>query len=430
MDAFRAAVDTPFAPSPDPSSIAIDANGSPITIEPATWFICFVPGLRRQWWHAFADNRHKHVFALRPLEDGAWLLMEPWWTRMMVNVLTLEQAIKFLRWGSMGDVLKVRERIPGRGSQMRGWANCSVLVSYMLGRSYWTWTPNGLYRRLCSEPDVEQVDVVEFVRRHVLSESQRHSRAALAWMPKQHETKLRDILLQLGTAVVGAMTSRSGVGLHRAAVSEVVRDPGIAGAYRSAAPDQAIEKARKVLAAAKWRGEIDVNDCTLAARRFVAMLKGHLHLEIVLGLRESPSYSEIRDHVACVVDVFLHGVHRAKPVRRGPTATHAPHSAALPAQGLICEIGESIRELARGDDWEAVADLAKTLWSDYVGCTGLTWEQASGRIRRAWESSRVATHAVAGDRLPGRAGWEHAGKQAVDDGAATIAKAWAAHSPS
>lgn len=399
MNAFQS-IFNPFpAKTPEPSSIAIDANGSPITIEPANWFICFVPGLRRQWWHAFADRRHKHVFALRPHEDGTWLLMEPWWTRMMVNVLTLEQAIKFLRWGGMGDVLKVREWIPGRGSQMRGWANCSVLVSYMLGRPYRTWTPNGLYRRLSSEPDVERVDVAGFLRRHVSSESQRHSRTALAWMPKLRGATLPDTLLHLGTAVVAAMTSRSGIGLHRAAIAEGVRDPGVAGAYRSAAPEQAIEKTRKLLAAARWRGEIDVDDCALAARRFIAMLRGNLHLEVVLGLREAPSHSEIRDHVACVVDAFLHGVHRPTPMAGTPPPTQAPDPADLPARGLIREIGASVRELARGDDWEAVAGLAETLWSDYAGCTGLTWEQASGRIRHAWESSPAGSHAAAGERM-------------------------------
>ncbi|MCC8364645.1 hypothetical protein LK996_16360 [Lysobacter sp. A6] len=141
------------------TTIEVDAHGSPVTVEAATWLVCFVPGLQRQWWHRFAHARHKHVFALRPLDDGTWLLVEPWWTRMMVNVLTLDQATKFLRWGARGDVLKVCERIPGRGSQMRGWANCSVLVSYMLGRCYWTWTPNGLYRRLKAEPEVVSVNV-------------------------------------------------------------------------------------------------------------------------------------------------------------------------------------------------------------------------------------------------------------------------------
>ncbi|MDG2519375.1 TetR/AcrR family transcriptional regulator C-terminal domain-containing protein [Lysobacter soli] len=397
--ALRSAMNPIAFDSPDKTAMAIDANGSPVTVEAATWLVCFVPGLRRQWWHMFADRRHKHVFALRPLDDGSWLLMEPWWTRMMVNVLTLDQAIRFLRWGAMGDVLKVRERIPGRGSQMRGWANCSVLVSYMLGRSYWTWTPNGLFRRLKDEPDVESVSVAQFVRRHVLAESQRHSRAALASVSKQRGDLLRDILLELGTSVVATMTSRSGIGLYRAAVSEIVRDREVADAYRSGAPDQAIERVRKVLVAAKFRGEIDVDDCTQAARRFVAMLKGQMHLEVALGLRESPTHGEVRDHVACVVDVFLYGAHRARSAPPVGVRTQSATQTDLTAQSLIREIGESLRETVRGDDWDAVAGWAEALWSDYVGCTGLSWEQASGRIRRAWETSRPAPRAAPGENL-------------------------------
>lgn len=84
---------------PEELTIEIDANGSPVTFKEASWLICFVPGLRRQWWHRFANARHKHVFALRAVGDGTWLLVEPWWTRLMVNVLTLDEAVKFLRLG-------------------------------------------------------------------------------------------------------------------------------------------------------------------------------------------------------------------------------------------------------------------------------------------------------------------------------------------
>jgi hypothetical protein len=54
-------------------------------------------------------------------------------------------------------VLLVREFIPGRCSQVRGWANCAVLTSYLLGRPYRVWTPHGLYKRLLREPGVCRV---------------------------------------------------------------------------------------------------------------------------------------------------------------------------------------------------------------------------------------------------------------------------------
>lgn len=148
----------------DTLAIDLDANGSLVTIPEAHWLVCFVPGLKRQWWHPFASAKHKHVFAIRMLDDERWLLVEPWWTRLMVNILTVDEAVKFLRWGAAGDILKVREAIPGRGGQARGWANCAVLIAFMLGRSYWTWTPHGLYQRLVAEPDTERVELLQSSR--------------------------------------------------------------------------------------------------------------------------------------------------------------------------------------------------------------------------------------------------------------------------
>jgi hypothetical protein len=144
-------------------NIDIDENGSLVTLPEAEWLICFVPGLYPQWWHRFANKRHKHVFAIRKLDDNSWLLVEPWWTRLMVNVLTFDQASKFLHWGAAGHVLKVREAIPGRGTQLRGWSNCAVLMAFLLGRSYWTWTPQGLYRRLLADTGVESLDPSQFL---------------------------------------------------------------------------------------------------------------------------------------------------------------------------------------------------------------------------------------------------------------------------
>ena len=139
--------------------LGIDQDGSPVTLEAGSWFVCFVPGLRRQWWHPFVHKRHKHVFAMRPAGPGEWTLFEPWWRRLLTATITSEQARKFLLWGARGDVLLVREAIPGRGSQVRGWMTCAALASYLLGRSYWVWTPHGLYKLLLREPGVCRVDV-------------------------------------------------------------------------------------------------------------------------------------------------------------------------------------------------------------------------------------------------------------------------------
>lgn len=158
-DPATRAVSEVAAPDPRTVEVDIDENGAPVSIEAGSWFVCFVPGLQKQWWHPFVNATHKHVFAMRPAGPGEWTLFEPWWHRLLTATITSEQARKFLIWGAHGDVLLVRESIPGSGSQVRGWMTCAALASYLLGRRYWVWTPHGLYKLLLREPNVCRVDV-------------------------------------------------------------------------------------------------------------------------------------------------------------------------------------------------------------------------------------------------------------------------------
>ena len=296
---------------PGGPAIEIDANGSPVSLGAAQWLVCFVPGLRRQWWHRFANRRHKHVFALRAIGDDGWLLVEPWWTRLMVNVLTHDEALKFLRWGAAGDILKVCEAIPGRGSQLRGWSNCSVLVSFLLGRSYWTWTPNGLYRRLACESDAESVDVPQFLRDHFWRITSRNIDAALRLPLGKRNLRLDDQLSGLGVGIVTAMMSSSAIGLYKAAASEPGQPGGPGGEFWALGPGRVVDRVREILEDANGRGEIGIDDCGVAAGRFVAMLRGDLHAQVVFGMRAPPSQREIRTHVTSAVSVFLRGARRA-----------------------------------------------------------------------------------------------------------------------
>jgi hypothetical protein len=141
----------------------VDEYGSLVTVHPVDWIVCFVPGLQRQWWHRLVRHEHKHVFAMRPVGAGNWLLVEPWWTRLMITILSPADAIRFLRWGATGDMLRVREAIPGKASQMRGWSNCAVLTAFLLGRPSWAWTPNGFYRELLRDKATRRVNAEQLL---------------------------------------------------------------------------------------------------------------------------------------------------------------------------------------------------------------------------------------------------------------------------
>lgn len=44
----------------------VGPDGALVTLEAAVRYVCFVPGLDKQWWHRFVNKRNKHVFAMRP----------------------------------------------------------------------------------------------------------------------------------------------------------------------------------------------------------------------------------------------------------------------------------------------------------------------------------------------------------------------------
>lgn len=300
-----------------------DENGSLVTVDPVDWIICFVPGLQRQWWHRFVHHKHKHVFAMRPTNTGSWLLVEPWWSRLMVTILPPADAVKFLRWGGTGDILRVREAVPGRASQIRGWSNCAVLTAFVLGRTSWTWTPHGLYRELLREKttrreNVEQLLVDQFAK--VVSQ---HSTNALSVSADQLSLPLRELLVVIGRNLLETMMTPALLEVCYTAILEANRYPDATRIYAQHGPKPAIAVLTNILAKAKQAGEIDLADCEAGARQFLGMLHGDIHLKAVLQIGEIPTLSEIDLRVRTAVDVFLGGT---KPAEIPTLARGALHN--------------------------------------------------------------------------------------------------------
>jgi hypothetical protein len=296
----------------DPETIEIDANGSPVTLAAADWLVCFVPGLRKQWWHGLVSAKHKHVFAMRMVDENTWLIMEPWWTRNMVNVLSFDQAVQFLRWAAAGDIIKVREAIPGRGSQTRGWFNCAVLVSFMLGRRYRTWSPHGLYKRLKEEPGAQVIDVSRLLVEHCTAVAQKTAQAVLGVPVRRQDEPLDSVLSRIGHAMVQMMLTPAVIGIHKAAASGSRLFKDAADAYWTNGPDRVIERIRGLLEDANLRGEIHMADSVLGARRFAQMLRSNLHHDTGSLIEVMPPMAKIHGYVKSVVNAFLQGTEVAR----------------------------------------------------------------------------------------------------------------------
>ncbi|MEW6122453.1 MAG: TetR/AcrR family transcriptional regulator C-terminal domain-containing protein [Pseudomonadota bacterium] len=285
-----------------------DENGSLVTLDPVEWIICFVPGLQAQWWHRFVFSKHKHVFAMRPTNTGSWILVEPWWSRMMVTVLPPADAVKFLRWGGTGDILRVREAVPGHASQVRGWSNCAVLTAFVLGRRSFTWTPHGLYRQLLREKDTRREGVEELLVEQFTKVVSQHSDSALAVSADQLSLPFRELLTIIGRNLLEAMMTPSLLEVCYTAVLEAERYPAATRVYAEHGPKRAIAVLSKILEKAVRDGHIALADCDAGARRFLAMLHGDIHLQAILQIGDVPTPSEIDLRARTAVKLFLDGM--------------------------------------------------------------------------------------------------------------------------
>jgi hypothetical protein len=298
---------THIAGIPAELTAEIDSNGSLVTKPPSEWLVCFVPGLQKEWWHRFIHPQHKHVFALKAVGDDHWLIFESWWTRIMVTVLNMDEALKFLRWGSAGSILRVTERIPGNGSQVRGWSNCSVLTSLMLGRSYWTWTPHGLYKRLSAENGVELVEVADFLEEKLTSMTRKLAEDALGDTTTLAQLPPDTALTELGLRIARMMVSPRYLSLYRFAISEASMFPGVAEAFFKHGPRQATASVGALISKFVERGQFQGRNQSRSARAFLALLRERLY-QIDLGCRSNPNEADLESRTKTVVDIFLHRV--------------------------------------------------------------------------------------------------------------------------
>jgi hypothetical protein len=253
------------------------------------------------------------VFALKMVGDDQWVIFEPWWNRMMVTTLTVDEAVKFLRWGAAGSILKVTERIPGEGSQACGWANCAVQISLMLGRSYRTWTPHGLYQRLSTEEGVESIDVAEFLEARLISTTRKMAADGLGDVSALTRLLPAAAFMELGKRICKIMFSPRYLSLYRLAVSEASRFPVAAAGFFAHGPLQVAASVKALISHFCETGQFRNCDGEKLTRVFLSMLRGNLYLETALQSKSEPDEKDLEARTKSVVEVFLREAEELRP---------------------------------------------------------------------------------------------------------------------
>jgi TetR/AcrR family transcriptional regulator, mexJK operon transcriptional repressor len=119
-----------------------------------------------------------------------------------------------------------------------------------------------------------------------------------------------EVLPRLGIRYLEIVTTKEALGIYRLVVAESAAKREIAELFWRAGPGNARTLLGKYLSGQMHRQVLRLDDTELAARQFIGMLLGTLHMECLLGLRTTPTREEIETHVASVVKQFLQGCQR------------------------------------------------------------------------------------------------------------------------
>jgi hypothetical protein len=121
------------------------------------------------------------------------------------------------------------------------------------------------------------------------------------------------VLRHVAGRMVRFFMSPVGLQVYRIIVGEAQRFPEVGREFYEHGPGQVRERLKEFLACAVGKGQLEIEDLDLAADQLPELCKAGLHMQMVLGLRDSYSEDEIDRVVEGAVDMFLckYGVDQA-----------------------------------------------------------------------------------------------------------------------
>jgi TetR/AcrR family transcriptional regulator, mexJK operon transcriptional repressor len=115
------------------------------------------------------------------------------------------------------------------------------------------------------------------------------------------------VLLSVARSYMSALMEATSLALYRVLIGEGERFPEFSAAVFRVGPAVAADTLASYLARWHAEGRLTAGDPSIAARQFLEMVKGDLHLRALLRL-DPPSDAEIEHCVTSGVRVFLRGL--------------------------------------------------------------------------------------------------------------------------
>ncbi len=129
--------------------------------------------------------------------------------------------------------------------------------------------------------------------------------AEILGSPDMGEADVAAVLRSVGSNFLGLLLRPQTLAIFRVVVAETPRFPSLGRVFFESGPRRVLERVEGFIRAAAERGQLRVTDPHRAAEHFLGLLKGELHMKMVLGLTEEVSPREFDATVDAAVSTFL-----------------------------------------------------------------------------------------------------------------------------
>lgn len=115
----------------------------------------------------------------------------------------------------------------------------------------------------------------------------------------------RQVLSEAAGHMSRFFLSDFGQAVHRICIAESVRFPELGREFYASGPQLVRDILVAYLEGAQARGEVKIPDIALAADQFPELCKAALHIQLMMGVRDSFSEEEIARVITGAVDMFM-----------------------------------------------------------------------------------------------------------------------------
>ena len=114
-----------------------------------------------------------------------------------------------------------------------------------------------------------------------------------------------EVLAGLAERVLTAIVSAEATAFYSLIVSEAQRNPAIGRNFYESGPRKGVVRVAEYLARAQADGQLEVDDCQMAAEEFLSLVHGSLHWKRVLNVVPNPTTEQIRTQSRRAAGIFV-----------------------------------------------------------------------------------------------------------------------------